>query len=139
MSAMNNERNPHTIVVPIGALAGAASKEVPAMKALKDFILLSASIVDGAGVSASNSNYITATLKNHTDTLNLATLDTRAANQGALAALEGGDMALVASTAPQLADPTTILPRGKSASLSVVSTGTAALTNAVAVLVGYYL
>lgn len=142
--SMNNERSPHTLLIPIGALAGGATAHVVGPVMLRDAVILSAHLVDKVAIAASGSNYVTATLLDATASQNLATGNTIAG----LAAFAGLALPLVPTPndahegGPNSGGPgvqQTIIDRGDAMEVTVVSTGTAALTNAALSVTMYYL
>jgi hypothetical protein len=79
----NNANEPISVAIFLGSLT-TDNTLVPAMYLPKASRLVSAHVIDGAGIAADNTNYITLSLKNGSTVL--ATLDSRAANEGALTA-----------------------------------------------------
>jgi hypothetical protein len=120
MSAQSNERNPQVVVIPVGSLA--ANATIPAMYVPRAGKLLSAHLVNNAAIAASDTNYCTLTLLSGATTL--ATLDSRAANQGALVQREGKAFVVASED----------LASGASLSLQYAEAGTIQLTEAVLVL-----
>ncbi len=88
----SNENNPSLASVHIGSVSSGV--QVPAFHLPRKSKLKSAKLLNGAAVSASDSNYMTLTLKNGSTTI--ATLDTRSGNQGAISANVAKSFALVA-------------------------------------------
>ena len=133
MSAMNSERNPHVVSAVLGTQASTIS--LPLLYVRKKSRLKALRILDQAGISASNSNYLVMALKDENG-VSYAQYDTRAAGQGALTALVGGEAALEST----LVDNGEVeIPAGVSLKLVVTATGTVTLTKAVASLEMYSL
>jgi len=123
MSATSQNRNPLVVVVPLLSLA--ADKTVPAGVLPRHCVLLAAYIQNGAAIAASNSDYVVAQLK--VGSTVKASLDSRAAGQGALVQNVGKAMAISDSD----------LPAGSSLTLAYDETDTGsnvALTDALLVM-----
>ena len=134
--AQNNERNPHKVLIPIGSLGAGLSKEVPGTKMLRDAVILNAHVIDRLGVAQNGTDHVLIKLRDHTASLDIASVDTAS---GALVALEGKDLVLVPSVGDQYANPgDLVVDRGHSVSVSVASSGAAVLTDAVLVVELYY-
>jgi hypothetical protein len=118
----SNENSTHLVHIPLGSIT--ADGSLPALYLPKKCRLVSAAVIDGAGIAADNSNYVTITLQNGSTVI--ASLDSRAANQGALTALVGKAMSMVSAEQDQAA--------GSSLKVVYDETGTVAMTNAVLVL-----
>jgi hypothetical protein len=119
----NNENEPISVSIPLGNVTTDGSI-LPLLYLPKKAKLVSAYVMDGAGVSASNSNYLTLSLKNGSDVL--ATLDSRVANQGAL---------VINTALAMLVDATKqVLAAGANLVMLYNESGTVAMTNAVVVL-----
>jgi hypothetical protein len=119
----NNENNPISVSIHLGSLTTDGAV-VPVMYVPKKAKLVSAHILDGAGVAADNSNYVVLTLKNGSTAV--ASLDTRAAHEGALTANVAKAMT-VDEDEQEMAS-------ASSMSLLYNETGTVALTDAKLVL-----
>lgn len=102
---MNNELNPHAVVVHIGTLA--ATTTLPAMKTLRKSRILRVTYFDQAGIAADNTNFLQVELKKGSTVI--ASVDTRAANQGAVTANVGKDMPLVTAQIDQAKDSDLVL------------------------------
>lgn len=89
----NNQNNPAVIVSHLGTVSTAG--DYPICNLPRRFVLVSAKLLDQAGIAASDTDYVTLTLKR--GSTSLASLDTRAANQGAVTANEAKSFALVAA------------------------------------------
>jgi hypothetical protein len=120
--ALNNENNPCVVVIPLGSISTDGS--LPACYLPKKSKVLSAHIIDGTGFVASDTNYVQISLQNGSDVI--AELDSRAAHEGALTALVGKAMNMVAAQQEQAA--------GSSLKVVYNEEGTIAMTNAVMVL-----
>lgn len=143
MSANNPERMPQIVSIPIGTQA--ASIVLPGAYFRKRSRLKAARIIDQAGVSASNSNYLTMTLESLAANPTVyASHDSRSANQGALVAntpalmtLGGGTVLGAASGAVagtvlgDSTNPEVDVPAGESMVLRLAATGTVTSTKAV--------
>lgn len=116
---MNNENNRHVVMVNLGSMTTDASV-VPALHLPQKSYIKSVKLLNGAGISADNSNYATLTLKKGSTVV--ASLDTRAANEGAVTANVAKAFTVVSGQETQdaLSDLT----------LTYNETGTMALTNA---------
>ena len=122
----SNENNPQVNSVYLGSMTTDATV-VPVMHMPKKSYIKSVKLLNGAGISADNSNYATLTLKKGSTTV--ATLDTRAANEGAVTANVAKAFSIVSGQETQdaLSDLT----------LTYNETGTMALTNAQLVIESY--
>jgi hypothetical protein len=142
--AQNNERNPHSMHVAVASLAAGASIELPLGAMKRDAVIMSVDLIDQVGVAASGSNYVTATLKDHTQSINLAQGDTKLGVGAFVAqpialipsvgdAHEGGSNSAGYGVADTMGDKGSVL------SVVLASTGTAVLTNARVVVTLHYL
>lgn len=93
-SVMNNERNPHVSIVNVGTIA--ATKTLPGLYFRKKSRIKNVVYVDQAGVAADNTNFLQLSLQDLA-ALEYATLDTRAAGQGALTAMTAKALAQVSA------------------------------------------
>jgi hypothetical protein len=143
--AQNNERNPHIVLIPIGAVGAGLTVKVAGPKVLRDAIILGAALVDTVAVGASGSAYVSAALQDHTasDAV-VASGDTKLG----LAAYEGLDLALNPTPSDPLAGSAvsgpgatadTIVDKGHTLDVVCVSHSSAVLTNAVLAVSMYYL
>jgi len=105
-SVMNNELNPHVVLVPIGTRA--ATVTLPGLHARKKLRIKKVHLLNGAGITADNTNFLQVSLQDLL-AVEYATLDTRAANQGAV----------VANTAKELAKSVGKLATDNSGELEV--------------------
>lgn len=118
----SNYNNPHLVVVPLGSITSDGS--LPALYLPKKSEIKSVALIDQAGIAADNSNWISVKLQN--GSTEIATFDSRAAGNGALTALEGKAMTLVAAQAVQAA--------GSSLKVVYDETGTVGMTSAIMVI-----
>lgn len=127
MGAPNNQNNPHVIVAYVGTVSTAG--DYPICHLPKKFILVSAKLLDQAGIAADNTNYVTLTLKK--GSTSLGSLDTRAANQGAVTANTAKAFSMT-SAEQEIASASDI-------KLTYAEGGTGTLTGAQVQLYGYWL
>lgn len=119
----NNENEPIVVSCFLGSLTTDATL-VPVINLPKKSKIVSALVMNGAAISADNSNYAGLSLKNGSNVI--ASLDTRAAHEGAITANVAKAMTI---------DPTyQTLSAGSDLTFLYNETGTMALTNAVLVL-----
>ena len=123
--SISNENNPCVTVVELGAIT--ADAEVPAAYFSKSRVITKVSVIDAAGIVASDVNYAVLSLKNGSDVV--ASYDTRAAGQGALTANVAGEAAIVAAQAAVAA--------GSTLTLDYNEEGTVAMTAAKLVIESY--
>ena len=114
--SISNENNPCITVVGLGSIT--ADLEVPAAYAAQGRVIKSVSVIDQAGIAASDTNYILLTLKNGATTI--ATLDSRAAANGALTANVAKALTLVVAA----------IAAGSTLTLDYDEEGTVAMTSA---------
>lgn len=95
----NNANNPQNAVINVGTYSTAGS--VPLMVLPKKSRIKSIYLLDQAGIAADNTNYVTLQVKLGSTVI--ASLDTRAANQGAVTALVAKAFAIVAGQEEQAA------------------------------------
>ena len=115
----SNENNTHVVSVPVGTQA--ASIELPGHYVHKAAILKRMALINQAVLAADNTNYLQVQLLSAPSGTVLAEIDTRAANEGALAKN-------VAKLAPEL---NVSIPAGSSLAVNVVKNGTGVPTLAV--------
>lgn len=120
--SINNENNPHLVVVPLASIT--ADGSLPALYLPKKAKILSAAVIDTAGIAASDSNYVDIRLQNGSDVI--AELDSRAAHENGLTALVAKAMNVVEAQQVQAA--------GSSLKVVYDETGTVAMTTAVMVI-----
>ena len=123
---MNPENQIQSLRIGLGSIT--ADGSLPAMLAQKRMVIKNVSVCDVTGIAADNSNYIVLTLQSGATVL--ASYDSRAAGQGALAALVFKAAALVAAQAQREA--------GDSMKLVYDETGTVGMTDA-CVQIDYYI
>ena len=111
-----NENNPHSVVIPLGALTTDATV-VPLMKLLKKSRLLAAYYMQTGAIAASDSNYFQLSVKNGSTVV--AELDSRAAHENGIATLAGKALNVVDAVKDQAA--------GSDLTLLYNETGTVAL------------
>ena len=122
----NNANNPTSLVLTINSIATGDSYPLAYMQ--KSFMVTAVRLINQVALAASNTDYVTTILKFATTTV--ATLDTRAANQGAL----------VANTAKSFgALQATVIPEGSVLFLAHTEAGSATLGNAIVQVDGYWL
>jgi hypothetical protein len=115
---MSNENNPHIVVIDLASLT--ADTTVPAMNLVKKSVIKSVKFMNGAGIAASDTDYALVNLK--AGSTDVATLDTRAAGNGAVTANVAKAMTLVSGQETQAA--------GTDLKIVYDESGTMALTNA---------
>ena len=125
--SINNENSSHLVHIPLGSIS--ADAPLAALYLPKKCKLVSAAIIDTAGIAASDSNYVDIRLQNGSTVI--AELDSRAAHENGLTALVGKPMNMVAAQQEQAA--------GSSLKIVYDETGTVAMTNAVLVLELFHL
>ena len=131
----SNANNPTAIPLRIGTLAATAT--LPVLALPKSFIVRRVSYLDSAGIAADNTNFLQLQLL--VGATSVATLDTRAAHDGAVTANVSITMDLDAGvvTGDVTAGAAGEIPAGD---MTVVATknGTGVPTNGVLTLYGYY-
>ena len=125
--AKNNQNNPPVVSLYLGTISTAG--DYPLCHLPKKFVLTGAKLLDQAGIAADNTNYVTLTLKNGSTTL--GSLDTRAANQGAVTALVGKSFSMTSAEQS--------IAAGSDLKMTYAEGGTGTLTLAKVELIGYYL
>jgi hypothetical protein len=120
--ALSNENSPQLVVVPMGSIT--ADGSLPALYLPKKSFIKSVTIIDVTGIAASDTNYIQVSLQNGSDVI--AEMDSRAAHEGALTALVGLSLNMVAAEQEQAA--------GSSLKVVYNEEGTVAMTNAILVV-----
>ncbi len=131
--AKSNANNPVLLTIAAGSLTTDGTV-IPAFYLPRKFVLLSAKLLNGANIAASDSNFCTLTLK--VGTTAFASLDTRAANQGAVTLNVGLAFAVAAAydNGSHADEPV----EAGNVTLTYAETGTVALTNSVVQLYGYW-
>ncbi len=122
MSAQSNERNPLVLSHKVGAVS--ADEQKIAVCVPYKCKLLSAKLVNGAAIAADNTDYVICQVK--VGSTVLASVDTRAAGQGAVTSKVAKELALTADEQSLVA--------GSVVELSVNVEGAAVLTDALLVL-----
>lgn len=117
--ALNNENNPSILAVSLGSVTTDATA-LPVAHLLKKSKLHSVRIVNGAEIVASDTNYVELKLRKGTTVI--AAYDSRAAGQGALAALVSKAMVMVSGQEIQAA--------GSDLNFLYNESGTIGMTNA---------
>jgi hypothetical protein len=116
--SFNNANNAQLVLISLGSIA--ANGSIAGLKLPKKSFIKSATLIDAAGIAASDSNYVQVSLQNGDDVI--AELDSRAAHENGLTALEGKAMNMVAAKQEQAA--------GANLKVVYAETGTVTLTNA---------
>lgn len=124
--AKSNENSPLSVAIHLGSLTTDATL-IPALYLPKKSRLVSAHLMNGAVVAASDSAYVQVALKNGSTVL--AELDSRAAHENALAANVAKALNMVAAEQDQAA--------GASLSVLYNETGSVGLTDAKLILTYY--
>ena len=96
MSGLNSELVPNIVPITVGTQAATITLTAPIVR--KHSKIIAATYVDQAGLAADNTNFLQLSLQ--IGAVVLATLDTRAANQGALTALVGTALAIAQADIP---------------------------------------
>jgi len=122
MSAQSSDRNTQLVVAHVGTQA--ADVTIPVVHLPRKSILKSVKLLDGVGVAADNTNYLLISLQKGATVI--ATLDTRAAGQGAISANVAKSMVIVSGQEEQL--------KLSDLKLVIDCNGTVTLTNAKLVL-----
>lgn len=129
MGAMNNERNPHIILIPIGTQA--ASIVLPGIYVRKRSRIKAVTLIDQSGIAASVSNYVTVSLQDLVPAA-YATGNT----QAGIAALNPLQIPLAAGSGSgddvdSATQPETDVPAGTTLNVNVAISGTVTTTKAV--------
>ncbi len=80
MASDNNQNNPHAVAISLGSPSVDAL--FPALYTGKKIVVTGAYLINGATITADNSNYVVLELKSGSNVI--ASLDTRAAHDGAV-------------------------------------------------------
>jgi len=118
MSAQSQDRNTQDLVIHVGTQA--ASVVLPASILSRKVLIKQVSLLNGAAVAASDTNYVQVSLKNGSTVI--AELDSRAAHEDGLASLTKEALNLVAAQLTQV--------KNSVLSVDIVAAGTVTLTNA---------
>jgi hypothetical protein len=119
--ANSNLNNTLMVLVPLGSIAAAGS--VPAFKAPRNGYIKSVSIMNGADIAASDTDYAQVSLVNGLAGTVMAEIDTRAAHENGLLDFEGKALNVVAAASE--------FEEGDNIVATYAEGGTMALTNAV--------
>lgn len=125
MSAVNRMNLKQVITCWLGTVSTAGDYCLSYLP--QNFVLTGAKILDQNGIAASDTNYVTLTLKN--GTTSLGSYDSRTANQGAATALVAKAFAMTSATQDVAA--------GSSLKMTYAEGGTGTTTLAQIVLEGY--
>ncbi len=125
MSAVNRQNLKQVITAHIGTVSDAG--DYPVAYIPENFILTGAFLLDQSGIAASDTNYVTLTLKNGSTALGV--LDTRSANQGAATALVAKAFSMTAAKQT--------IAAASSLKVTYAEGGTGTTTLAKIALVGY--
>lgn len=120
--AKNNENNPQSVVVPLGSIT--ADGSLPALYLPKKSKILSAHVIDTAGIAASDTDFVDIRLQNGSTVI--AELDSRAAHENGLTAL--------VAKALNVVEADSVVAAGSSLKVVYNETGTVAMTTAVMVI-----
>lgn len=120
--SLSNENNPQLVVVDLGSIS--ADGSLPALYLPKKCFIKSATLINGATITASDTDFVDVRLQNGSDVI--AELDSRAAHENGLTALTGKSMNMVAAKQIQEA--------GSSLKVVYDESGTIAMTSAIMVL-----
>lgn len=121
--SLSNENNPSLAMIALGSIS--ADVEMPGLVCPKNMKIVGVSLLNGAAIAASDTNYVMISLKTAADVV-VAEIDSRAAHENGIAANTKEALNLVAAQAEQDADTV----------LKVVydEEGTVAMTDAVLVI-----
>lgn len=122
MSMQNNERAPNIVIVPIGTQS--ATITLPGLYVRKKSRIKEVRFINQAGIAADNTNYLQLSLQDISASPVFATLDTRAANQGAVTAMAPKALALVGAVGDTANQPEVEVPAGSTLQLVVTKNGT---------------
>lgn len=98
--AHSNENSPLSVAVHLGSLTTDGSL-LPALQLLKKSRILGVKLLNGASIAADNTNYFSLALKKGSTVI--ASMDSRAANQGAVTANVSKDLPIVSGQEEQVA------------------------------------
>lgn len=120
-----NESSPQLAVIPLGSIT--ADGSLPALYLPKKSFIKSVTLINGASIAASDTDFVDIRLQNGSDVI--AELDSRAAHENGIASLTGEPLNMVAAQQEQAA--------GSSLKVVYDESGTVAMTNAVLVIEHY--
>ncbi len=123
---------PQEVAIPCYLGTVSTAGDYPLTNLPRPFVVTGVKLLDQAGIAADNTNYVTLTVKQGTTTV--ASLDTRAANQGAVTANVAKAFALGTAVDGGVREP---LPAGD-LKLTYAEGGTGTTTAAQVVLCGYF-
>lgn len=118
MSAQQNSRNPHSVLVNLGSIA--AADTVAAMRTSRKIAIKGVYLANSADIAASDTNYVQVSLKNGSDVI--AEIDSREAHEDGLS--DGVFKAL------NLVEAQLEVAKGTSLTVEYAEAGTVALTAA---------
>jgi len=118
MSAQQNSRNPHSVVIDLGSIS--ADDVLAAFRTSRKIEIKGVYLANSADLAASDTNYVILSLKNGSDII--AEIDTRAAHENGLADGVFKALNLVAAQAVQ--------EKGQSLTVDYDEEGTVAMTAA---------
>lgn len=125
--ALSNENNPNLSVLVLGSLTADTSTKLPGMYFPKKSVIKSVTLINGATIAASDTDYAQVALYNGADVV--AELDTRAAHEDGVTANVGKALNVV--------EAESVVDAGTTVLLDYQETGTMALTSAVLVVEHY--
>lgn len=120
-SAINSERLPNVNTINVGTQA--ASINLPGMSFRKHSRIKEVRYIDQAGLAADNTNFLQISLQDGASNV-VASLDTRAAHDGALTALVSKVMALAAPVGDTVNQPEADVVAGTDLKIVVTKNGT---------------
>lgn len=121
----HNANNAQVLTYPLGSITADMTLPQAVAHLTKKSKLVSAKLVDQAGIVADPANYISVALK--IGATQIASVDSRTANQGALVAQTPKDLVITQDT----------IPAGSTLLLDYQETGAVGMTNAILVLEFY--
>lgn len=122
MSASRSDLMPNITAINVGSQA--ASKVLPGMLFKRKSKIKSVSYIDQTGLAADNTNFLQIQLQDLSGNV-VGSLDTRAANQGALVAMTPSDLVLAAAgTAVLDGHGELLIAAGSALQISVIKNGT---------------
>lgn len=119
--SLNNDNNLQCVSINLGSLTADTSDPLPALYCERGIEVKSAQLINNADIAASDSDYISISLKSGSD--EIAELDSRAAHENGLSKAVAEQLNVVAAEAEREA--------GETLTVDYQETGTIALTNAV--------
>ena len=125
--ALSNENNPNLTVLDLGSISADTSTKLPGMYFPKKSVIKSVTLINGATIAASDTDFVAVSLYNGADVV--AELDSRAAHENGLVANVGKSLNVV--------EAESVVDAGTTLLLDYQETGTVALTAAVMVVEHY--